>query len=144
MNAATDSLTLTSSIPAALPTDTGPTLIHVDIHALRPTPPPPPRTAIVPAVRIGVVLAALGGLLVVAALFVPSWYAVREIVPTPQQLTGQQGTGYNSQSFYLYRIMPDIHDQAAVGWASTRHEKRTIIVVALALCTEALCVDERR
>jgi len=140
MNAATEPLTVRPSLAAALPEDTGPTLIRVDLHDLRPTPPPPPRTATVPAVRIGVVLAALGGLLVVAALFVPSWYAVQEITPSPQQLMGQQGTGYNSQSFYVYRVMPDIRDQAAVGWASTRHEKRTILVVALALGTEALAL----
>jgi len=140
MNAATESLTVRPSLAAALPEDTGPTLIRVDLHDLRPTPPPPPRTATVPAVRIGVVLAALGGLLVVAAMFVPSWYAVREITASPQQLMSQQGTGANSQSFYLFRVMPDVREQAAVGWASTRHEKRTILVVALALGTEALAL----
>ncbi len=144
MNAASESATTTTypPEPALLP-DAGPALVRVNLHELRPTPPPPPRTAIVPAVRVGVVLAALGGLLLVAALFVPSWYSVREIAPAPQQ-QGPQGnantnTNTNSQ-FYVFRVLPDIRDQAAVGWASTRHEKRTILVVALALGAEALAL----
>ncbi len=143
MNAASDSaLTTTYPSASALLPDASPALMRVDLHELRPTPPPPPRTAIVPAVRVGVVLAALGGLLLVAALFVPSWYAVREITPAPQPPgpQGTQGSTNTNSQFYVFRVLPDIRDQAAVGWASTRHEKRTISVVALALGAEALAL----
>lgn len=141
MNIAYNSAAITQSGTSDIATDdTDASLVMVDIHELRPTPPPPPRTAIVPAVRIGVVLAALGGVLLVAGLFVPSWYSVRELTAAPQRANGQQGTGSNNNSFYLGRVMPDIRDQAAVGWASTRHEKRTIVVVVVAFMTEALAL----
>ncbi len=153
MNAAPHSL---PPIPAAVTTtaaylDPEPPqslLVPVDMKQLRALPPPPPRTAVVPAVRFGVTLAAIGGILLVAALFVTPWLQVKDIiVPQPPQapnspgLSAQGGGNTNNNSFFSARfVLRDMKELGAVGWASTRREPRTVAVVTLALMAEAFAL----
>lgn len=153
MNAATTPVT-TEAPPAGpvpltpLHPASEPLLVPVNPRDLRPTPPPPPRTAMVPAVRIGVAVAALGGVILLAAIFVAPWYGMREITikPPPQtQMQGGGGSGSSSgssnpqpvSSFPTRRLTQEVREQGAVTWASSRYEKRTIAAVGLVLAAQA-------
>lgn len=156
MNAATTPVTTETPpagtvLPTSLHPASEPLLVPVDPRDLRPTPPPPPRTAMVPAVRVGVAVAALGGVILLAAIFVAPWYGLREITikpPLQTQMQAQGGGGGNGSgsgsgnpqpvsSFQTRRLTQEVREQGAVTWASSRYEKRTIAAVGLVLAAQA-------
>lgn len=159
MSAASDPLPppgspIASTSPAMLyaePAALEPLLVPVDVRQLRALPPPPPRTAVVPAVRFGVTVAAMGGMILLVALFLTPWLNVRDIA-VPQQQSPSQGNGggvstagstatTNGNAVFALRfIQRDMHELGLAGWASTRREARAAAIVTLALTAQAFAL----